>query len=158
MTITITEKFLSITMEHDGYTGWKGYDYTDGATHEVNASIYILSREVESKSIPSYSQTVAPISYTMGKKPEKIKIEGPLCLVTNVSTYISQFAAHRNLNTIYNVFLPCSIVTVECTYNSAISGFWIVESFKIKRDVKNREWIFFELVVDKWYATPGVNG
>lgn len=155
MTLTITEQFLNITMEHDGYIGWKGYDYIDGASHELDATIRVLSTEVESQSNPSYSQSSTPISYVLGKKPDKIKIEGPLCKVDEVDDYLSSISSHRNLNTIYNVFLPCSIITIS---DASYGGLWIVDTFKIKRDTKNREWILFELIVDKWYKTPGVNG
>ena len=157
MAITLTEQFLNITMNYGGLSGNKGYDVINGASHTIYIYSITDTRQIVTQGISSYSQTVAPMSLIRGRQPDILKIEGKLCHIDKVSTYLSPLGAYRNLNTIYNVFLPCSIVTGtsdgECP---EIEGSWLVDTFKVKRSLEKRKLVLFELVLYKWYGSlPG---
>lgn len=156
--ITFTENFLNITMQHNGEVGHKGYNTTAGATHTLKVYTINDTKQIYKIGGSSYSQTVTPYSVTMGKEPDILKIEGKLCRVDEVDTYIAPLASHRNLNTIYNVFLPCSILTGSSAVCPEAIGNWMVDIFKIKRSLQQRDNIMFELVLLKWYGGLPVSG
>lgn len=153
--ITFTEIFLNITMEYDAKVGYKGYDIATGATHELDPTISVLTKEVSKQSTPSYSQTTVPITIIFGANPTKVKLEGTLCKVSEVSSYLNGFARHRAVNSLYNVFIPCSILHVDSSspYNTEIEtlgSYWIVDTFKIKRNAQKRDLIQYELILMLW--------
>ena len=153
--ITFTEYFLNITMTHNSQNGHKGYNTVARATHTLPVYTISDTKQIYKIGGSSYSQTVTPYSVTMGKEPETIKIEGKLCRVSEVNTYLTPLAAHRKVNTIYNVFLPCSILQASSTTCPELmigDALWLVDIFKVKRDLQHREWILYELALLKWYG------
>lgn len=165
--ITLAEKFLNMTMVHNGENGHKGFDILDGATHTIKVYTISDTRAIYKQGISSYSQSVVPTSVTLGREPDIIKIEGKLCRVDEVydtngniksNGFLSYLSSHRNLNTIYNVFLPCSIVTASSTVAPEANGNWMVDMFKVKRNLQKRDLILFELVLIKWYGALPTNG
>lgn len=159
MTLTFTERFLSITMEYDSKVGYKGYKGADGASHQIEVYTISDKKIIEKQGISSYNQYVAPQSITHGKQPEVITVEGPLCYVGsggtfqscgNVTTLLNGIGAAHPVNELYNVFIPCCILTASST-DGSLSGSWIVNTFKIKRNMQKRNLVLFELTLYKWY-------
>lgn len=146
-------------MQHNGQVGHKGYATEAGYTH--NLPVYTISdtRQIYKIGGSSYSQTVTPYSTILGKQPDVVKIEGKLCRVDEVDAYIAPIASHRKLNTIYNLFLPCSILMATSTTCPEVSGsYWFVDVFKIKRDLQHRDIILYELILMKWYGGLPASG
>ena len=148
-------------MKHNGENGHKGYAVESGATHTIKVYNITETRQVYSQGISSYSQTVTPMSVTLGREPDIVKIEGKLCQVNEVYNangtikaggFLSYLSSYRNLNTIYNVFLPCSIVEATSTVSPNVNGKWLVDLFKVKRNLQKRDLILFELTLCRWYG------
>lgn len=143
---TFDEHFLSITMNYNGEWGHKGYGNEGGSTIPIDVYSINKIKQVSKDGHSSYSQTVTPISVLKGRKPDRLQIEGKLCLVHDVNSYLGMIG-NRNFNTLYNVFLPCSILL---GYGDC-GGEWIVETFKIKRTSQKRDIVGFELILQRWY-------
>lgn len=150
--ITFVEEFLHITMTYQGKVGYKGFDRTTGNTHHINMYNISDKRNISKRGISSYSQTVTPITIIDGKNPDTITLEGPLCHIDGFQEFLGNIG-DRKLNTLYNVFLPCSILTATSTTCPDISGKkWMVDTFKIKRNSsQKRPIIVFELILLRWY-------
>ena len=156
--LQFTEKLLSITM----IDGLKQYVSPEqGIVHEIQVSKITDTRAANSESYPSYTQTASPYTHVKGRKAEQYKIEGPLCQVTEVDDFLENTSS-RKLNTLYNVFLPCSILI--CSSNTDHGEIprgseWMVESFEISRSVAKRTTILYSLVLTRVYQeiTNGSN-
>lgn len=151
MTVTLTERFLKITMNYHGESGHKGYQSEGGNTHTIHVYNITETRQIKKIGVSSYSQTTTPISTITGKQPDVVKIEGKLCMVKDVTTYLAGISG-RACNTLFNVFLPCSILTGSSSECPEINGEWIVDTFKIKRNLQKRDIVAFELILYKWYG------
>jgi len=153
--IVLSEMFLGITMSYDGKDGYKGYNMYSGSSHTIE--IYNISNKhnVFKDSYSSYDQTVVPVSIIHGRDPDMVTIEGRLCYADEFATYLSGITSH-NVNTLMNVFLPCSLVDTRSTCHPDINNcFWLVDSFKIKRNIQKRNIIAFELILCRWYDGMG---
>ena len=155
MTITFTERFLSITMTYEGKSGYKGYQGESGDTHTIKVYTISETKQIKKQGIASYSQDAVPMSNLLGKQPDILKIEGKLCMVSEVNEYLATLT-HRPVNALYNAFLPCSIVTASSTVAPEANGNWMVDMFKIKRNLQKRDIVAFELILYRWYGPlPG---
>ncbi len=155
MTITLAERFLSITMTYRDKSGYKGYQGEIGNTHTLYVYTITDTRQIKKLGISSYSQDAIPTGVIQGRQPDILKIEGKLCKVSEVDAYLARLSS-RSVNTIYNVLLPCSIVTATSTAAPEANGNWMVDMFKVKRNLQKRDIILFELVLYKWYGElPG---
>lgn len=142
-------------MNYNGQSGHKGYQGATGNTHTIKVYSITDTRQLKKLGVSSYSQTSTPMSVILGKQPDVIKIEGKLCMVSEVETYLAGLS-HRPCNTLFNVFLPCSIVSATSSECPEANGNWLVDTFKIKRNLQKRDIVSFELVLYKWYAAlPG---
>lgn len=138
-------------MTHLNKSGNKGFGGTTGATHTIYVYNITETKQIKKQGISSYSQTVIPQTILQGRQPDTIKIEGKLCKVSEVTQYLNALSGYRSVNTLYNVFLPCSILIGSSTNCPEINGNWIVDTFKIKRNLQKRDLVLFELVLNKWY-------
>ena len=155
--ITFTETFLSITMEAlPGKIGYKGFGHATGATHQLKVYNISNKRNVYREGQASYSQTTTPTSELIGREPDIITIDGPLCYLDSTGTMVSNYLgsiSNHNVNTLYNAFIPCSILAATSTVSPDVSGKnWIVSTFKIKRNTQKRSIVMFELVLYRWYG------
>jgi hypothetical protein len=147
--LVFTEKCLNITM----INGLKKYNPTSaGITHNLQSAKITNKREINSQSYPSFTQESNPYTHVKGRKTETYTIDGVLCKVIDVTSFLAGFTA-RNVNTLYNVFLPCSIIT--CTDNTdhpeiPLGTEWIVETFTITRSSQRRSVILFNLVISRY--------
>lgn len=158
--ITFTETFLGITMEYQpGKVGWKGYKGIAGATHQIKVYNISNKRNAYREGQTSYEQSVAPTSNLYGREPDVVTIEGPLCYIDSSGTSVSNLlttTSQHPVNTLYNVFIPCCVVSASSSTSPDINGNWIVETFKIKRNAQKRGILMFELILYKWYeGLPG---
>lgn len=142
-------------MSYQGKVGYKGFKGASGATHQLKVYNISNKRNAYREGQASYNQTTTPTSELMGKEPDVITIEGPLCYIdptgVTVSNYLGTISNH-NVNTLYNAFIPCSILAATSTVSPDINGNWIVYTFKIKRNTQKRSIVTFELVLYKWYG------
>ena len=155
MATTFTEYVLNITMAN----GHKKYNETKICSHTVDVTLSSNTRQVNKQTIDSYSQTTAPQSIVLGYQPEIVKLEGILCHIADVENLLAETAHCRAINTLYNKFLPCSIlecedsdipelqVKIECCCKPR----WLVDMFKIKRSKQKPDLILFELILMRWY-------
>ena len=157
--ITFAERFLSITMSYEGKSGYKGYQGETGATQTIKVYTITETKQIKKQGVSAYGQSAIPTSNILGKQPDIVKIEGKLCTVDEIDTYLANLAPYRTVNTIYNAFLPCSILYATSSNCPEVAGqYWLVDMFKIKRNLQKREHILFELVLYKWYGDlPGGN-
>jgi hypothetical protein len=148
----ITEQFLNITMSYGGQTGNKGYAVKSGST--INVGIYQTTnnRSINQQVTSSYSQTTVPIIVNYGRKADVANISGKLCNFDDFTTFLSGITTH-NRNTLYNTFLPCTIVNISGDDVPDLAGNWMVDTFKIKRNIQKRDIIEFELGLVKWYES-----
>lgn len=154
MSTTFTEYALNITMTKDGQNGHKGYNETEICSHTVDVTLSSNTRQVNKQTIESYSQTIAPQSIVLGYQPETVKIEGILCHVADVENLLAETAHCRAVNTLYNKFLPCSILVCQSSdvpeLEMGIQHKWLVDMFKIKRSKQKPDLILFEMVLMRW--------
>ena len=157
MATTFVEYTLDITMTYNGQNGHKGYQKTPRCTHTIDASLSSNTRQINKQTIDSYSQTIAPQSTILGYQPETVKIEGILCHVADVENLLAETAHCRAVNTLYNKFLPCSILVCQSsdvpelvTWSSPNK--WLVDMSKIKRSKQKPDLILFEMVLMRWYG------
>lgn len=157
MSTTFTEYALNITMTKDGQNGHKGYNETEICSHTVDVTLSSNTRQVNKQTIESYSQTIAPQSIVLGYQPETVKLEGILCHIADVENLLTETAHCRAINTLYNKFLPCSILVCQSsdvpelvTWSSPNK--WLVDMFKIKRSKQKPDLILFEMVLMRWYG------
>lgn len=154
MSTTFTEYALNITMTKDGQNGHKGYNETEICSHTVDVTLSSNTRQVNKQTIESYSQTIAPQSIVLGYQPETVKIEGILCHVADVENLLAETAHCRAVNTLYNKFLPCSILECQSSdvpeLEMGIQHKWLVDMFKIKRSKQKPDLILFEMVLMRW--------
>ena len=166
MATTFTEYALNITMAKDGQNGHKGYNETEICSHTVDVTLSSNTRQVNKQTIDSYSQTTAPQSIVLGYQPETVKLEGILCHIADVEDLLAETAHCRAINTLYNKFLPCSILECEdsdipelqvkissecCCCCCQSKPRWLVDMFKIKRSKQKPDLILFELILMRWY-------
>ena len=157
MATTFTEYALNITMAKDGQNGHKGYNETEICSHTVDVTLSSNTRQVNKQTIDSYSQTIAPQLIVLGYQPETVKVEGILCHIADVENLLTETAHCRAINTLYNKFLPCSILVCSnsdvpelVTWSSPNK--WLVDMFKIKRSKQKPDLILFEMVLMRWYG------
>ena len=148
--LVFTERCLNITQVN----GLKKYDPdASGYTHTLETVKIVNTRAINSTSYPSYTQDSCPYTHVAGRKAETFTIDGVLCEVTKVAPLLDSIT-NRNVNTLYNVFLPCSILTVSENTDHGefpLGTDWIVESFTISRTSQRRSVILFSLVVSRYY-------
>ena len=162
MATTFTEYALNITMAN----GHKEYNEAKICSHTVDVTLSSNTRQVNKQTIDSYSQTVAPQSIVLGYQPETVKLEGVLCHIADVEDLLAETAPYRAINTLYNKFLPCSILECEdsdipelqvkissecCCCCCQSKPRWLVDMFKIKRSKQKPDLILFELILMRWY-------
>jgi len=153
MATTFIEHVLNITMDN----GHKKYNESEMPTcsHTVDVTLSLNTRQVNKQTIDSYSQTVAPQSIVLGYQPETVKLEGVLCHIADVEDLLAKTAPYRAINTLYNKFLPCSILVCNNSdVPELINGSpnkWLVDMFKIKRSKQKPDLILFELILMRWY-------
>lgn len=157
--LTFTEICLNITQ----VAGLKKYSpsVNKNVVHVLEDYKILNAKEANTQTYASYSQTATPYTLLKGRKAEHFTIDGVLCKAdpTSVATFLATLAAGRNYNTLYNAFLPCSILT--CTANDnhteiPIDSKWMVEKFVISRSVQRRMAILFTLDILKYYQeVPG---
>ena len=156
MATTFTEYALNITMAKDGQNGHKGYNETKICSHTVDVTLSSNTRQVNKQTIDSYSQTTAPQSIVLGYQPEIVKLEGILCHIADVENLLAETAHCRAVNTLYNKFLPCSILECQSSdvpeLEMGIQHKWLVDMFKIKRSKQKPDLILFEMVLMRWYG------
>ena len=156
MATTFTEYALNITMAKDGQNGHKGYNETEICSHTVDVTLSSNTRQVNKQTIDSYSQTTAPQSIVLGYQPEIVKLEGILCHIADVEDLLAETAHCRAVNTLYNKFLPCSILECQSSdvpeLEMGIQHKWLVDMFKIKRSKQKPDLILFEMVLMRWYG------
>jgi len=159
MATTFVEYTLDITMAYNGQNGHKGYQKTARCTHTIDASLSSNTRQINKQTIDSYSQTIAPQSTILGYQPEVVKLEGVLCHIDDVEDMLAQTAGHRVINTLYNKFLPCSILWCNSSDIPELmvgqprsKGYWLVDMFKIKRSKQKPDLILYELILTRWYG------
>ena len=151
--LTFTEKCLNITMTN----GCKHYKSItdDGVVHVLETVKISDVRVANAESTPSYSQTNVPYSFLKGRKAEVVTIDGVLCQAnpTAISALLATLHG-RNLPTLYNVFLPCSVLI--CTNNEnhteiPVGSQWMVQTFSISRTATRRGVILFNLKLMRYY-------
>lgn len=156
--ITFTETFLGITMNYKTQHGYKGYKGIPGATHTINVYNISNKRTAYREGMASYEQTVIPTSQLYGREPDVLTIDGPLCNLTAnpnaVDELLAPLEGKHPVNTLYNVFIPCCILqaTTSTCPDIRSGSYWIVNTFKIKRNAQKRGMIYFELNLYKWYG------
>lgn len=158
MATTFTEYALNITMAN----GHKKYNETEICSHTVDVTLSSNTRQVNKQTIDSYSQTTAPQSIVLGYQPEIVKLEGILCHIADVENLLAETAHCRAINTLYNKFLPCSILEcedsdipelqVKISSECCCKPRWLVDMFKIKRSKQKPDLILFEMVLMRWYG------
>jgi len=169
MATTFTEYALNITMAngHKEYNETKICSGCNCLTHTVDVTLSSNTRQVNKQTIDSYSQTVAPQTTVLGYQPETVKLEGVLCHIADVEDLLAETAPYRAINTLYNKFLPCSILECEdsdipelqvkissecCCCCCQSKPRWLVDMFKIKRSKQKPDLILFEMVLMRWYG------
>lgn len=158
--ITFTEDFMGITMSYGGRDGYKGYSGIVGATHQIQVYNTSNKRNINKQSSASYDQDIVPTSVTYGRDPDIVTIEGPLCHLSvgsgnfgmsSVNDLLSTTTAHR-VNTLFNTFVPCCKLLAASDNDPSIDGnTFIVDTFKIKRNIQKRSIVMFELIIRRWY-------
>ena len=157
MATTFIEHVLNITMDN----GHKKYNESEMCSHTVDVTLSSNTRQVNKQTIDSYSQTVAPQTTVLGYQPETVKLEGVLCHIADVEDLLAETAPYRAINTLYNKFLPCSILEcedsdipelqVKISSECCCKPRWLVDMFKIKRSKQKPDLILFELILMRWY-------
>lgn len=152
--ITFGEQCLSLTQED----GLKKYAETvSGPVHVLKVDKIVDNRTLNIESFPSYVQDIFPYSHVKGRKVESITIDGPLCEANAkaVADFLEEYIPYRRLNTLYNVFLPCSILTCSDPGDHPEIGDgtkWMVQSFTVSRSVSRRSIILYTLKLIKYYT------
>lgn len=140
MALTLNEIFTYVTM----VDGVKDYASDIKMTHTLTA--YTIS-DVKSNNKQSQigGQTSTPTTQLLGKNPDNLRITGKVCELSGVDGIISSMSGYRVVSALYNLFLVGSYVQVGDSDSTGISGLYIVDEFTIRRNIRNRTLITFEL-------------
>ncbi len=162
--LQLAEQKMKFTMQFEGKLGNKGFELSSpGFTHQIFAQTVGADRELNSDSAPGGT---IPISISYGLKIPIVTIVGhfpypyPSAAFTE---FMNSLAPYRlaGFNTVKNIFLVGSILTVLSNGNGVFSELpigstWYVKKYSWNRDTTHPTIGEFNLVLLRWFKSlPG---